>query len=294
MRAPCGRAPLSLRALCKRCGLLETLSGARCNSYGPIGSFCGRPCDIAAPCPEGYTCDGTKQCIRVEGACTCSEDAILTEAKTLCFSLPGGEPCEGIRWCTEEGLTPCSSSDLEQCDGIDNNCNGLVDEDLSECAPETPVDEDGDGFSLLEGDCDDSNGDRYPGASDVDGVDNDCDGEVDEAGEGMPCLLSNDFGECEGSSTCENGIPGCIGEPANECGGCGALPSNYQSPVPAREPLTARENVSGGSPRNALPRPALSVWMDYREVWAARIPARNVFSSPGGRAHARPGLEKRA
>ncbi len=45
----------------------------------------------------------------------------------------------------------------------------------------TGLDHDGDGFSLREGDCDDTNAAIYPGASDVsDGVDNDCDGLIDE------------------------------------------------------------------------------------------------------------------
>jgi hypothetical protein len=43
------------------------------------------------------------------------------------------------------------------------------------------VDADGDGFSVEDGDCDDSNATIYPGAPEVpDKIDNDCDGEVDE------------------------------------------------------------------------------------------------------------------
>ncbi|MCO4770199.1 MAG: putative metal-binding motif-containing protein [Deltaproteobacteria bacterium] len=65
----------------------------------------------------------------------------------------------------------------EVCDGVDNDCDGFL----------PPLEDDGDGdghiecppvtgSALLGGDCDDANGDVYPGAAEVcDGVDNDCD-----------------------------------------------------------------------------------------------------------------------
>ena len=61
---------------------------------------------------------------------------------------------------------------IEQCDGLDNNCDGQVDE---------PRDSDLDGYLNCDGDCDDGDGQVYPGAAELcDGRDNDCDGEVDE------------------------------------------------------------------------------------------------------------------
>jgi len=61
-------------------------------------------------------------------------------------------------------------------DGVDNNCDGQIDEGM---------DPDGDGFTVTEGDCDNSfatGANVYPGASDNnnDGIDNDCDGMIDE------------------------------------------------------------------------------------------------------------------
>ncbi|MBM4364928.1 MAG: choice-of-anchor D domain-containing protein [Deltaproteobacteria bacterium] len=63
----------------------------------------------------------------------------------------------------------------EAADGLDNDCDGRVDEDTSS------FDDDGDGFSEDEGDCSDQSAEIVPGAREEgDGIDNDCDGEVDE------------------------------------------------------------------------------------------------------------------
>ena len=68
----------------------------------------------------------------------------------------------------------------EQCDGVDNDCDGSVDEGLT-------VDADNDGHSTpgscggTKDDCNDNNASAFPGAEELcDGVDNDCDGIIDE------------------------------------------------------------------------------------------------------------------
>jgi hypothetical protein len=60
-------------------------------------------------------------------------------------------------------------------DGIDQDCDGS---DLA-CTPEpNDVDDDGDGYTETEGDCNDSNADINPGETEIcgDGIDQDCDG----------------------------------------------------------------------------------------------------------------------
>ncbi|MFW6058125.1 MAG: putative metal-binding motif-containing protein, partial [Persicimonas sp.] len=97
--------------------------------------------------------------------------------------------------------TDCDDSDADKypgnsevCDGKDNNCDGDVDEGVKNTFY---ADSDGDnygdpndttqacsapsGYVDNDDDCDDSDADIKPGASEVcDGVDNDCDGDVDE------------------------------------------------------------------------------------------------------------------
>ena len=54
-------------------------------------------------------------------------------------------------------------------------------EEKEEVDPLT-VDDDGDGFSEEQADCDDTNADLSPGATEVcDEIDNDCDGDIDDA-----------------------------------------------------------------------------------------------------------------
>ena len=95
---------------------------------------------------------------------------------------------------TDAAVNP---SAIELCDGLDNDCDGDVDEDSATDAPTWYADTDGDGYGdsasavvdcdtpagyvADDTDCDDSESDVYPGAVEAcDGEDDDCDGAVDE------------------------------------------------------------------------------------------------------------------
>jgi len=82
-------------------------------------------------------------------------------------------------------------------DGIDNDCDGHVDspptgDDDDDDSGPPGDDADGDGWTVDEGDCDDTDPGVHPGArEEANGLDDDCDGQVDEIGAG-PGMQSND------------------------------------------------------------------------------------------------------
>jgi len=121
-------------------------------------------------------------------------------------------PPDGV-WVTRDG--DCDDTDAtihpgvadDQCDGIDNDCDGEVDEDADAAMTTYYEDLDGDGYGnpditkqscpitsagwvTMPGDCDDSDASRNPGAIDIcgDGVDQDCSDSDRVCGNATVCM----------------------------------------------------------------------------------------------------------
>ncbi|MDP6582999.1 MAG: putative metal-binding motif-containing protein, partial [Vicinamibacterales bacterium] len=106
----------------------------------------------------------------------------------------GVSTCAGDCDDTNAAINPSAT---EVCNGVDDDCDGLVPDDeldldgdgASTCAGDCDDgdaglyldDLDGDGLSPCDGDCDDADATIYDGATELcNGFDDDCDGDVDE------------------------------------------------------------------------------------------------------------------
>ncbi|MBM4352592.1 MAG: hypothetical protein FJ109_02170 [Deltaproteobacteria bacterium] len=197
--------PCRINDDCKTQGVTTTSLDLCLEFPNGLGSFCGADCSTdAAACPAGYQCEtvttpgGTfQQCMPTAGECTCSFPAVQAQKSTDCFNANESGKCTGERMCEASGLSECSAliPSAEKCDDVDNDCDLAVDEGCND---------DGDGFCDATmttpgkpvicgsggGDCDDTDGTVYPGATELcDKKDNNCDGTKDEGlcEDGNPC-----------------------------------------------------------------------------------------------------------
>jgi len=164
-----------------------------CNDSGS-GSRCvtrpGQTCDLTppAPCggaPVGDACD----VCGVSGITACVGDSVRCIAEHAAVEICDDGIDNNCNGAVDEGCTASCTPSVEICDGLDNNCNGAVDEGCDDdndgycdsgmavgpsgtpTCPHTPS-------GGVGNDCNDNNLGIHPGAAETcgDGVDSNCDG----------------------------------------------------------------------------------------------------------------------
>ena len=183
----------------------DNAEGAYCVDMGSVGAFCGSSCLVGGgqSCSEGYECmevttkggANRAQCVPESGICKCPELAVKYSLGTDCFRTNQWGTCSGERHCDADGLTLCSARDPrpEDCNNEDDNCNGEIDEGelFMEC--DTPSQW---GTCVGVAICVNGSWDcQAPTPIDeiCDGLDNNCDGEVDE---GFPDTDLDEIRDC--------------------------------------------------------------------------------------------------
>jgi len=198
---------------------------------------CGRSCDANK---------GANTAVVGCAASTCQYQCVSAQYVDLDGDISLGSAGTGC----ECHVTP------EQCDGADDDCDGVVDNEGATCCTVYYKDADQDGFgdpndsrclcapdlaarytapAAQATDCNDANPGIHPGATETcDNVDNDCDTEVDTNGSGQPltrpCYTGPSgtagVGPCvEGLQTCSAGTwsPSCVGEVTPEQEQCDSI-----------------------------------------------------------------------
>jgi hypothetical protein len=196
----------------------------------------GTDCDDAdATRSPGATeiCDG------LDNDCDTEVDVDAVDGLTLYVDADGDgygdaatlvSTCEGVSGYVEDG-TDCddASADTnpaaaELCDGVDNNCDTVTDEATATDAPLWYVDADLDGygdpsastgscdqpagFVASDTDCDDADLAVNPAAAEIcDGVDQDCDGTVDDSAGDASTWYAD--GDADGYGDASMGAPAC-------------------------------------------------------------------------------------
>jgi hypothetical protein len=174
-------------------------------------------------------CEDTSQWYRDCGACHQDESSCKTTPPPACndndkdgYGNPGDSSCANSGTDCNDNNASINPGASENCtDGIDNNCNGLVDTQDPNAinCPINCTDNDGDSYSPDGGtcgqtDCNDNSASINPGTFETcdDRVDNDCNGQTDcndSSCSGDPaCVLEfckdyTDRGSCKADSRCK-------------------------------------------------------------------------------------------
>ncbi len=222
----------NMQRLCTPCALDIQCAGGACLELDGEGQ-CSAPCAGDSDCPPGYACSPAPDehegdwCLPVTGSCSCTEE-MHGALRTCSIKNDVGE-CFGIETCKAQdeeetlGWVDCSASEPveEVCDGVDNDCDGLLDDGV-EGAPCANENEHGSCAGV--GVCLGTQGfvcqAPTPAAEICDLLDNDCNDETDEPFKDEEGRYTQD----ERCGTCGNDCDGKIANGTGKCGLYDGLP----------------------------------------------------------------------